>query len=1004
MYLATMAYSNKLRFAAVLLIVTVVAGDQTRTCQPEDFHYEYTECDSKGGRWRVSVPKPDFCSGGAPNPPVRGKDCSFTCDSGQFLDIQDQECHACKPGTYSLGGGIRYDDWTSLPQGFSVESESLGMSSPGGWVGDDKPDNKQTNCTDEGWRPEGDYVAVYSGPCSSYLVYSATLVKPGSVVFEYQFNDATTFFHFVAQNDKCQGAHENESSKWPSVCKKGEWKTVRVPLKTGVNVLYWKRVNFGGINHGPIFVRNIEIEGVAYTSQCSTCKEGTYSSEGATTCTPCDANTYSQRGAISCTPCNSATEYSRKGAARCEARPACTASDYYEYHTPCDDTQKTKISYKWIQPQICRTDLPNSVQLPAEGPPTDCPPCNPGMQMIENKGCQFCPPNQFSEGALPCKPCPGSTSPNNGYYYQWWNTMPPNITTACFTLSDDGCEVEDGWIPAGDHVHTGQAKVPDSYFILNVNVGQFRSKAIKQEGGKAVYGEVTFVFEMNCTGKCALSFAQESADAVLLQSWEGTQKRQEYKHRVTELNDYAFSFAFRPGQSHKDLGRNNFAKIYSIEVTNIGDNQGGARSCQSCPRGVQDNGCIPCPDGHFVDPNTTKCTPCPQGTVVLGDSFWGKKSCQTCGSGLQPFNGNKCASDCKFTNAAGREFDFTELGKYSHYIDGTRLFTSSGTKYVHGFNISLCAGHDAFPQATCVNNVTFEEAENGLGLSIFQSPNEVKGAVCRSTMIPARMNHNMVLSTQPASLGDYLQKIVTNASLTEMYSEEGFSVEGIEEDIHFYYRSDSSTAACKEGRTTIISLRCDNKEDGNGTIDLPPKCSDGTCDGCNFHFLWRTQHACPICKPEDYEVIVGECIRGTQMLHYVPPKHCVLQEENKPAIKERKCSMLPFAVEIGILAGIGVGIIMCGCLVYCWKKNRKLEYKYMKLVGQENSTGKYGEMELPGVDSCGLDEGEEEQFDAVHFKESKGKQLFNKLKLKIGGKDDDNPFESIALSEKQSLT
>lgn len=59
---------------------------------------------------------------------------------------------------------------------------------------------------------------------------------------------------------------------------------------------------------------------------------------------------------------------------------------------------------------------------------------------------------------------------------------------------------------------------------------------------------------------------------------------------MTELNDYAFSFAFRPGQSHKDLGRNNIAKIYSIVVTNIAGNQGGADSCQSCPRGVQDNG------------------------------------------------------------------------------------------------------------------------------------------------------------------------------------------------------------------------------------------------------------------------------------------------------------------------------------------------------------------------------------------------------------------------------
>ena len=40
-----------------------------------DFHYEYTECDSNGGRWRVSVPKPNVCIGGAPNSPVRGKGC-----------------------------------------------------------------------------------------------------------------------------------------------------------------------------------------------------------------------------------------------------------------------------------------------------------------------------------------------------------------------------------------------------------------------------------------------------------------------------------------------------------------------------------------------------------------------------------------------------------------------------------------------------------------------------------------------------------------------------------------------------------------------------------------------------------------------------------------------------------------------------------------------------------------------------------------------------------------
>lgn len=53
----------------------------------EDFHYEFTECDATGGRWRVSVPTidaMDTCEGGDPKPPRRTQGCSewaliFTC-------------------------------------------------------------------------------------------------------------------------------------------------------------------------------------------------------------------------------------------------------------------------------------------------------------------------------------------------------------------------------------------------------------------------------------------------------------------------------------------------------------------------------------------------------------------------------------------------------------------------------------------------------------------------------------------------------------------------------------------------------------------------------------------------------------------------------------------------------------------------------------------------------------------------------------------------------------
>lgn len=64
---------------------------------------------------------------------------------------------------------------------------------------------------------------------------------------------------------------------------------------------------------------------------------------------------------------------------------------------------------------------------------------------------------------------------------------------------------------------------------------------------------------------------------------------------------------------------------------------------------------------------------------------------------------------------------------------------------------------------------------------------------------------------------------------------------------------------------------------------------------------------------------------------------------------------------------------------YCYDFFYSLEYKYMKLVhgNEPNYDG-----ELPGVDSCALSDGEEDQFDSVQFKESRGSKLLNKLRGK----------------------
>lgn len=47
-----------------------------RKCIPDDFQYEYTECDENGQRWRVVVPKMNNleCDDGVPLP-IRGVNC-----------------------------------------------------------------------------------------------------------------------------------------------------------------------------------------------------------------------------------------------------------------------------------------------------------------------------------------------------------------------------------------------------------------------------------------------------------------------------------------------------------------------------------------------------------------------------------------------------------------------------------------------------------------------------------------------------------------------------------------------------------------------------------------------------------------------------------------------------------------------------------------------------------------------------------------------------------------
>lgn len=44
---------------------------------------------------------------------------AFSCPAGKYLEMSIQECTPCAAGSYSLGSGLRFDQWDAIPAGFT---------------------------------------------------------------------------------------------------------------------------------------------------------------------------------------------------------------------------------------------------------------------------------------------------------------------------------------------------------------------------------------------------------------------------------------------------------------------------------------------------------------------------------------------------------------------------------------------------------------------------------------------------------------------------------------------------------------------------------------------------------------------------------------------------------------------------------------------------------------------------------------------------------------------
>lgn len=92
-------------------------------------------------------------------------------------------------------------------------------------------------------------------------------------------------------------------------------------------------------------------------------------------------------------------------------------------------------------------------------------------------------------------------------------------------------------------------------------------------------------------------------------------------------------------------------------------------------------------------------------------------------------------------------------------------------------------------------------------------------------------------------------------------------------DIHFYFDAISSRVQrCVNGTLGVLTARCEPTATNEPQTRLSRNCPDGTCDGCLFHVIVETSHACPICDNADFQEIRGECVNGKQQVHWIPSK------------------------------------------------------------------------------------------------------------------------------------
>jgi len=287
----------------------------------EDYTYKYTACD-EATQTRKKVYdfiQPPACdTSSAVLPESETVPCeTLKCHPGQ--EPVDGVCRGCPDGTASeegvfctdcvlgwksTGKTIYFEDWTTLPEGWSTTC-----------VG---------QCSGSGWRTTGPFVdsgAWNAAGSNSSLAYSFETDEEGSVLT----------FKIQAMCNSNMSAHlyDNGAVIKEFVCGGCSAEVVEeiLTLSSGNHRLSWvlesHASNISNDECGTLRIYSVSVSGVkgleTGATECSQCPPGTYGAERGK-CGLCPAGTTSGSGDLTCTACPDST-FSGEGYRRCVPCP-----------------------------------------------------------------------------------------------------------------------------------------------------------------------------------------------------------------------------------------------------------------------------------------------------------------------------------------------------------------------------------------------------------------------------------------------------------------------------------------------------------------------------------------------------------------------------------------------------------------------------------------------------------------------------------------------------------